>query len=74
MINNRDQVTEQLLSAKVAKGIKWSQVANALGLSKEWTTAACFGQSILSREQAGIVGELFGLSDDAVAGLQIAPY
>lgn len=74
MISNRDQVTQQLLSAKVAKGIKWNEVASALGLSKEWTTAACLGQMTLNREQAGIVGELFGLSDEAVAWLQIAPY
>ena len=71
MISNRDQVTQQLLSAKVAKGIKWSEVAIALGLSKEWTTAACLGQMTLNREQAGIVGELFELSDEAVAWLQI---
>ena len=65
MISNRDQVTQQLLSA---------EVAIALGLSKEWTTAACLGQMTLNREQAGIVGELFELSDEAVAWLQIAPY
>ncbi|MFT6916009.1 MAG: cyanate lyase [Motiliproteus sp.] len=74
MINNRDQLTEQLLSAKVSKGIRWSQVATALGVSKEWTTAACNGQMRLNTQQANIVGKLFGLSDDAVAGLQVAPY
>ncbi|MEH6626525.1 MAG: cyanase [Motiliproteus sp.] len=74
MISNREQVTEMILSAKVAKGIKWGEVASAIGLSKEWTTAACLGQMTFNKDQAGVVGELFELSDEAVAWLQVAPY
>ncbi|WP_226667890.1 cyanase [Microbulbifer aggregans] len=74
MISNRQQVTERILVAKVAKGLKWVQVADAIGQSKEWTTAACLGQMTLSKPQAQIVGELFDLSDEAIAWLQIAPY
>lgn len=74
MISNRQQVTEMILVAKVARGLKWIQVADAIGQSKEWTTAACLGQMTLSKPQAQIVGELFDLSDEAVAWLQIAPY
>jgi cyanate lyase len=33
MISNRDEVTQMILSAKVAKGVKWSDVATAIGLS-----------------------------------------
>lgn len=74
MISNRQQVTERILAAKVAKDLKWSQVADAVGQSKEWTTAACLGQMTFSKQQAQVVGELFDLSDEAVAWLQIAPY
>jgi cyanate lyase len=74
MIVNREQVTEQIISAKVLKQIKWADVAEAVGLSKEWTTAACLGQMALTKAQAEIVGEIFGLSDEAVAWLQIVPY
>ncbi|GEA12648.1 cyanase [Alteromonas sp. KUL49] len=74
MISNREEVTAQILSQKVIKGIKWADVASAIGLSKEWTTAACLGQMTLDKEQATIVGEIFGLSDEAVAWLQIVPY
>jgi len=73
MISNRDEVTQMILSAKVSKGIKWTDVAEAVGLSKEWTTAACLGQMTLNKEQAEIVGRLFELSDEAVAWLQIVP-
>lgn len=74
MISNRDEVTQTILSAKVAKSIKWSDVADAIGLSKEWTTAACLGQMTFNKEQAEIVGNLFGLTDEAIAWLQVAPY
>ena len=74
MISSREQVTQQIISAKVAQGIKWRDVATAVGLSKEWVTAACLGQMTLNRTQAEIVGEIFGLSDEAVAWLQIVPY
>lgn len=74
MISNREEVTAAIMAAKVSKGIKWCEVAAAIGLSKEWTTAACLGQMAMSKEQATIVGELFSLSDEAVAWLQIAPY
>ncbi len=41
---NRLDVTEKIISTKVSKGIKWSDVADKVGLSKEWVTAACLGQ------------------------------
>lgn len=74
MISSREQVTQQIISAKVLKGIKWRDVATAVGLSKEWVTAACLGQMTLNKVQADIVGQIFGLSDEAVAWLQIVPY
>jgi cyanate lyase len=74
MISNRDEVTQLILANKVAKGIKWSEVASAIELSKEWTTAACLGQMTFDKKQAEIVGEIFSLPDEAVAWLQIAPY
>jgi cyanate lyase len=61
-------------SAKVKKGVKWAHVADLIGQSKEWSTAACLGQMAMTKEQAEKVGDLFELSDEAVAWLQIAPY
>lgn len=74
MITGREQVTEQIMSSKVLNGITWQSVAEKIGLSKEWVTAACLGQMAFDKSQAENVGEIFGLSDEAVAWLQIAPY
>jgi cyanate lyase len=74
MISSREDVTKMILAAKVSKGLKWRQVAETLGVSKEWATAACLGQMTFDKAQAEAVGNLFGLSDEAVAWLQIVPH
>ena len=74
MISHRQQVTDMIISAKVLKSIKWSDVAKKIGLSKEWVTSACLGQMAFNKQQAEKIGEIFDLSDEAVAWLQIVPY
>ena len=73
MIINRQQVTEQIIASKVRKGLKWSQVADKLELSKEWVTAACLGQMTFNKTQAELIGDIFDLTEEAVAWLQIVP-
>ena len=70
----RNDVTEAIIAAKIAKGLSWSDVARAVGLSKEWVTAGCLGQMTFSAEQAGILGKLFDLPANAVQWLQVVPY
>jgi cyanate lyase len=74
MISSREEVTQLIVATKVIKGIKWSAVAEAISLSKEWTTAACLGQMAFDKTQAETVGAIFSLTDEAIAWLQIAPY
>jgi cyanate lyase len=71
---NRNDVTELIIGAKIAKGIKWADVAEQIGLSKEWVTAGCLGQMTFDAKQAASVGEIFGLPPEAVALLQVVPY
>lgn len=71
---SRIDVTEKIITTKVLKGLKWSDVAAKVGLSKEWVTAACLGQMTLTAEQAGVVGEIFGLSEDDKKWLMVTPY
>ncbi|WP_353141138.1 cyanase [Acinetobacter pragensis] len=74
MITQRQQVTDMIISAKVLKSIKWSNVAQEVGLSKEWVTSGCLGQMAFNKQQAEKIGQIFDLSDEAVAWLQIVPY
>lgn len=70
----RTDITDLILRAKLEKGLKWADLAQAIGLSKEWTTAALLGQMTLDKEQATIIGKLLGLPPVAVDVLQIVPY
>ena len=71
---NRNDVTEKIIATKVAKGLQWADVAAKLGLSKEWTTAACLGQMTLDADQAKIIGKIFGLTAEEQRWLQVVPY
>ena len=71
---SRLDVTEKIIATKVAKGIKWSDVATKVGLSKEWVTAACLGQMTLDKKQADAVGKIFGLSSEEKKWLMVVPY
>ncbi|WP_305907993.1 cyanase [Methylomarinum sp. Ch1-1] len=71
---NRMKVTEKIIASKISQGLKWSDVATKVGLSKEWVTAACLGQMTLADDQADIVGELFDLSTEERTWLTVVPY
>ena len=71
---SRLDVTEKIVTAKVTRGLKWSDVAEKVGKSKEWVTAACLGQMTMTAEQAAVVGEIFGLDAEERKWLQVVPY
>jgi cyanate lyase len=71
---NRNEVTEKIITAKVARGLTWEEVARRVGQSKEWTTALCLGQMTATAEQADVLGELFGMGADERKWLQVVPY
>ena len=71
---NRLDITEKIITTKVSKGIKWSDVAEKVGLSKEWVTAGCLGQMTFDAKQAKIIGKIFGLTAEEIKWLQVVPY
>ena len=71
---DRTQVTQKIIATKIAKGLKWAAVAQKIGKSKEWTTAALLGQMQLNAQQAADTQQLFDLSDQETLWLQVVPY
>jgi len=71
---DRQLVTQKILSAKVRNQLTWAQIAERIGQSKEWTTAAMLGQMTCTAKQAAAAQELFALSDEETLWLQIVPY
>ncbi len=70
----RNEVTELVVARKIAKGIKWEAIAEAVGQSKEWTTAALLGQMTMTAEQAEAAARVLDLPEEAVIQLQVVPY
>ena len=70
----RNEVTELIITQKMIKQLTWPQLAEAIDMSKEWTTAALLGQMTLTVEQATKIGSMLDLADDAIAQLQVVPY
>ena len=71
---NRAEITELILQAKLQHKISWAALADVVGQSKEWTTAALLGQMTLTEKQAEAVGAALELPEEAVIGLQVVPY
>ena len=70
----RNEVTELIITQKLIKKLSWPQLAESIGMSKEWTTAALLGQMTLTEAQATTIGGLLDLPTDAVLQLQVVPY
>lgn len=71
---NREDVTELIAVARIKKGLKFAEIAAAVGKSKEWVTAGLMGQMSFDKAQAETIGKLLDLPEDAVALLQVSPY
>ena len=71
---SRLEVTEKIIATKVAKGLKWADVAADIGLSKEWVTAGCLGQMTFNDEQAAKLAKTFDLTEAEAQWLKIVPY
>lgn len=71
---SRAEVTELIVTRRLEKKLSWAAIAEAVGQSKEWTTAALLGQMTLTAEQALAAARLLDLPADAVVQLQVVPY
>ena len=58
----REDVTDLIAFRRLKKGLKWADVAQKVGQSKEWTTAACLGQMQMTRKQAETLGRAQNLA------------
>ncbi|MCF7769525.1 MAG: cyanase [Achromobacter pulmonis] len=71
---SRAEVTELIVTRRLEKKLSWAAIAEAVGQSKEWTTAALLGQMTMTETQAQAAARLLDLPADAVTQLQVVPY
>ena len=71
---NREEVTDLIVTRKIEKKLTWAQLAEVVGHSKEWSTAALLGQMTLTEAEAKAVGAALDLPEAAITQLQMVPY
>ena len=70
----RDEITQQIVAARLAKGLTWQQLADAIGKPVVWTSAALLGQHpIPPRIGHGRWSSMLGLDESAVPVLAAVP-
>lgn len=69
----RDEITEEIVLARLSKGLSWQQLADAIDRPVAWTTSALLGQHPIPREQGAVLVEKLGLDPDVVPVLAAVP-
>lgn len=72
-MTTREEITQQITAARLAKGLTWRELADAVGRPVVWTTAALLGQHPIPPDAGVVLAELLGLDDTAVPVLAAVP-
>jgi len=69
----REELTEQIVLARLVKGLTWQELADAIDRPVVWTTAALLGQHPIPAEQAAVLVGMLGLDESAIPVLAAVP-
>jgi cyanate lyase len=69
----REDITAQIVAARLQKGLTWQQLADAINKPVVWTTAALLGQHPIPAESGQILVEMLGLDQSATTVLAGVP-
>lgn len=71
---NKEEMTDVIVSAKKAKGLKWEQIAASAGMSTSFITSVCLGMNTATEEIAKKICSTLNLGDEVATTLQEFPY
>ncbi|WP_434032841.1 cyanase [Cupriavidus sp. a3] len=71
--SSRQALSDDIIDAKIRKGLTFEQINEGTGLSLAFVTAALLGQHPLPSPAAKIVADKLDLGEDAVRQLQTIP-
>ncbi len=69
----RDEITQQIIAARLAKALTWQRLADAIDRPVVWTTAALLGQHPIPPEMGAVLVEMLGLDEAALPVLAAVP-
>lgn len=67
------EMTEVIMAAKATKGLKWSEISEAVGLSEIFLSSACLGQNSLLQEDSAKLIDFLDLGEDVGTALTVCP-
>ncbi|MEE6135309.1 cyanase [Mycobacterium sp. 050128] len=70
---NRNEITEQIVVARLTKGLTWQELADAIDRPLLWTTSALLGQHPIPPELGKVLVGMLGLEESAVPVLAAPP-
>ena len=69
----RNEITEQIVVARLAKGLTWQELADAIDRPVMWTTSALLGQHPIPAELGKVLVEMLGLDESVIPLLAAVP-
>jgi cyanate lyase len=69
----RTELVEKIVATKIARGLTWKTIADAIGRHEVWATSALLGQQGMSADEAAAAGRLLDLTPEEVRLLQTPP-
>lgn len=73
-IMSKEEMTEAIIGAKLAKSLTWEAIAEEVGVGAVWLTSACFGKNSMKPELADKLCEVLDLGPDVSIALQTFPH
>ena len=67
------EMTEAIMAAKSTKGLSWSEISEAVGLSEIFLASACLGQNSLLAKDASKLTEYLELDGEVAKILTVCP-
>jgi cyanate lyase len=69
----RNEITEQIVVARLAKGMTWQELADAIDRPVVWTTSALLGQHPIPAELGKVLVEMLDLDPSVIPLLAAVP-
>ncbi len=73
-IMTKEEMTETIIAAKLAKDLTWAEIAAKVGVGDVWLTSACFGKNSMKKDLAEKLCEVLDLGPDVSIALQAFPH
>ncbi|MFN3007659.1 cyanase [Mycolicibacterium wolinskyi] len=69
----RDEITAEIVAARLLKGLTWQELADAIDKPVVWTVAALLGQHPVPAECGKVIVDMLGLDESAIPILAAVP-